>query len=275
MEKGNPNDPLLRQVLPLAEELLDTPGFDRDPTGDLEAASEHGLLRKYQGRALLITTGACAIHCRYCFRRNFPYSHHQARRKDWPSVRKQLSADPAPEELILSGGDPLLLDDTKVQDLVAGLATVPTLQRLRIHTRLPVVLPSRITPALCEILTNHRLPTVMVIHANHPRELGSSARNALARLRRSGVHLLNQSVLLRGVNDSAELLRTLSETLFESGVIPYYLHQLDRVQGGAHFEVRDAEAKRLLTSLRATLPGYLVPRLVREEKGQPAKLPLV
>ena len=274
MEKGNPDDPLLRQVWPLAQELQREPGFHSDPVGDLAAACGEGLLQKYAGRALLIATAACAIHCRYCFRRDFPYADHQALPRHWPALQRRLSGQHELQELILSGGEPLLLEDSKLQELIAGLTRITSLRRLRIHSRLPVVLPSRITKSLCDILTGHRLATVLVVHANHPRELGAEAREALGRLHAAGVTLLNQSVLLRGVNDSVEVLQALSEALFESRVLPYYLHQLDRVRGSGHFAVPDAEARRLIESLRSQLSGYLVPRLVRDGKGQPSKLPL-
>jgi len=275
MQKGRPDDPLLRQVLPLAEELCDRLGFERDPVGDLEAAALPGLLQKYAGRALLITTGACAVHCRYCFRRHFPYADFSLSPPRLRETLAHLRADPGLTEVILSGGDPLVLTDRRLTELVSELATLPGLRRLRIHTRLPVVLPERITPALLNALTHPCLQPVMVIHANHPRELSPQVRNALLALRNAGFTLLNQAVLLKGVNDAPDTLTTLSEELFEAGVLPYYLHLLDRVQGASHFEVSDATAVELHRQMCRRLPGYLVPRLVRERPGDAYKMPLV
>jgi EF-P beta-lysylation protein EpmB len=274
MERGNPHDPLLRQVLPLADELRDPPGFTSDPVGDRPALRTPGLLQKYQGRALLLVTGACAIHCRYCFRRHFPYGEDSALPDRAAGALGQLAMDRSVSEAIMSGGDPLLLDDGALADLVGKLAAIPHLRRLRLHTRLPVVLPSRITEALCTTLAASRLKPIVVVHANHARELGAASRRALGSLRDAGVLLLNQSVLLRGVNDCPDQLAELSETLFECGVLPYYLHLLDRVSGAAHFELDEAAATSLMDRLRARLPGYLVPRLVREVAGQPCKVPI-
>lgn len=271
IEKGNINDPLLRQVLPLGEELLEVPGFGTDPVGDSEAAALPGLLHKYRGRVLLTLTGACAIHCRYCFRRHFPYGEENPGRDNWAAVIDYLRAHPEVDELILSGGDPLLLDTPQLQRLTDKLQALPQLKRLRLHTRLPLVLPERIDTALLAWLAALPWPTVMVLHANHPRELGCDAGDALVQLKRSGLTLLNQSVLLRGVNDTVETLRQLSQTLFAHGVLPYYLHQLDRVQGSAHFEVGDEQALALHEALRDSLPGYLLPRLVREISGEASK----
>lgn len=271
MQRGNPHDPLLRQVLPLAEEDRLSPGYGIDPVGDLAARAGSGILHKYHGRALVITTGACAIHCRYCFRRHFPYSEAQERAADWGTVLDYLARDTSVEEVILSGGDPLALSDQRLARLVQGLDHVPHLQRLRIHTRLPIVLPERIDAALLDWLSATRLKPVMVVHVNHAQELDAAVHAALDQLRRQGVHLLNQSVLLRGVNDSVAALQTLSERLFDAGVLPYYLHLLDRVQGAAHFDVPMSEAQGLLGELATRLPGYLLPRLVREQTGAAAK----
>ncbi len=271
MHRGNPHDPLLRQVLPLADEDLLSPGFGIDPVGDLAARAGPGILHKYHGRALVITTGACAIHCRYCFRRHFPYSEAQERTADWASVLDYLARDTRIEEVILSGGDPLALSDQRLALLVQGLDRIKHLQRLRIHTRLPIVLPERVDAQLLGWLTATRLKPVVVVHANHAQELDAAVDAALDRLRRHGVHLLNQSVLLRGVNDSVPALQMLSERLFNAGVLPYYLHLLDPVQGAAHFDVPALEAQSLLRKLGARLPGYLLPRLVREQAGAAAK----
>lgn len=274
MAKGDPADPLLRQVLPLEEELADRPGFVTDPVGDLAAAAAPGVLYKYHGRALLVTTGACAIHCRYCFRREFPYASHGLGRSPEQEALDFIAGDTRLGEIILSGGDPLILSDDRLAGLVTRLAGFPHVRRLRIHSRLPIVLPSRITADLVRILTESRLKTVVVIHANHPAEFDPAVGLALNRLREAGITLFNQAVLLRGVNDSADILVRLSEILFDHGVLPYYLHLLDRVRGTAHFEVAEAWALELLQALRESLPGYLVPRLVREVEGEPFKRPV-
>ncbi len=272
MRKGDPRDPLLRQVLPLGEELVETPGFTRDPVGDLPSRGARGLLHKYQGRVLLITTGACGVHCRYCFRRHFPYSEESS--ADWQTTLDYLKADPSINEVILSGGDPLTLSDAKLAALADGLQSIPHIKRLRLHTRQPVVLPSRVDAPLLEWLGRCTLQKVVVLHTNHAREIDAEVRAACARLAAAGATLLNQSVLLRGVNDSTDALRDLSEALAEARVLPYYLNLLDPVAGAAHFDVPEAEALALLAALRARLPGYLVPRLVREVPGAPSKLPV-
>jgi len=273
IEKGNPEDPLLRQVLPLAAELQEVPGFVTDPVGDSAAQQAPGVLQKYHGRALLITTGACAIHCRYCFRRNFPYAQQSAARH-WEQLPEHLGELPHLKEVILSGGDPLTLSDEKLDKLVRRLSAVPGLQRLRLHSRTPSVLPSRITPQLVDLLRETPLVTTLVLHCNHARELAEPLDKVLETLRQAGVTLLNQAVLLRGVNDSLSALQDLSERLFEFGVLPYYLHALDPVQGAAHFNVPDREASHLHQQLQQRLPGYLVPRLVREIPGEACKTPL-
>ena len=275
MEHGNPTDPLLRQVLPVAEELLEVPGFVADPVGDLAVLAGPGLLHKYDGRRLLVTTGACAVHCRYCFRREFPYAAENAAAAGWQPALERLRVDPGATEVILSGGDPLALADTKLERLAAELATLPQLRRLRLHTRTPVVLPSRVDEALLGWLSRFPLPVVMVLHANHAREFGAELHAACQRLRAAGVTLLNQAVLLRGVNDSLEAQVALAETSFDAGVLPYYLHQLDPVRGAAHFAVPDSEALALHAALVARLPGYLVPRLVREIPGAASKTPVL
>lgn len=272
MAPGDPEDPLLRQVLPLDAEA--GPGGSDDPLGEVAAGTGDGVLRKYRGRALLISTGACAVHCRYCFRRHFPYGEEQAGAADWEPALAAVAADPEIDELILSGGDPLVLSDRRLQALADGLAGAPGIRRLRLHSRLPVVLPQRLDRGFLAWVDALPVPLVLVIHANHAQELADDVRGALAPLRQRGVQLLNQSVLLRGVNDSAAVLRALSERLFELGVLPYYLHQLDPVRGALHFEVTDERARALHDELLGTLPGYLVPRLVREEPGAPSKLPL-
>lgn len=271
MRPGDPNDPLLRQVLPLGAELNETPHFGDDPVGDAGAMAAAGVLHKYQGRVLLVTTGACAVHCRYCFRRHFPYHDANASAGEWGEALSYLAAQGDVSEVILSGGDPLTLSDRRLAHLAQQLETIPHLRRLRVHSRLPVVLPERVDDALLGWLASGRLAPVVVIHANHAHELDDAVAAALHRLQSAGVTLFNQTVLMRGVNDSVAALAALSERLFELGVVPYYVHMLDRVRGAAHFEVPEAEARRLHDALAARLPGYLVPRLVREEPGAPAK----
>ncbi|MHB8253441.1 MAG: EF-P beta-lysylation protein EpmB [Acidiferrobacter sp.] len=272
--RGDPHDPLLRQVLPLGLEETLTPGFDTDPVGDLDAQVAPGVLHKYQGRVLLTPTGACAIHCRYCFRRHFPYGEANAARDDWRASRAVLAADTSLHEVILSGGDPLTLRDDKLAAFAKMLTTLPHIKRLRLHTRVPVVVPSRVDAELLAWLRDITLPVVIVLHINHAQEIDQAVYEACARLRGVGVTLLNQSVLLAGVNDDATVLAALSERLFAVGILPYYLHMLDRVQGAAHFAVDEGRAVGLVEALRHRLPGYLVPRLVREEVSAPAKVPV-
>ncbi len=274
MARGDPNDPLLRQVLPMGAELEATPGFVADPVGDRAAQAAPGVLHKYHGRALLIATGACAVHCRYCFRREFPYAEAPAGAEEWRPALSYLAGDSSIREVILSGGDPLSLSNRRLGVLLTALGRIPHLERLRIHSRQPIMLPERVDEGLLELLAQTRLRPVLVAHANHPREINAAVRAALARLAATGVTLLNQSVLLRGVNDSAAVLAELSETLFAARVLPYYLHLLDPVRGAAHFDVNEIEASAIMKTLRQRLPGYLVPRLVREQPGQPAKIPV-
>lgn len=275
MRPGDLDDPLLRQVLPLPHETADEAGFSRDPVGDGDAQRRPGLLQKYQGRALLITTGACAVHCRYCFRRHFPYGDTPHSLPGWQAALADLRADTSISEIILSGGDPLVLVDSWLAELSTRLAAIGHLRRIRLHTRLPIMIPERVDDRLLAWLTGTRLVPVVVIHANHAQELDAPVAESLLRLTRAGVTLLNQTVLLRGINDRVETLAELSERLAELRVVPYYLHQLDRVAGAAHFEVPEAEGRRLVAALRARLPGYLVPRYVREVAGEPSKVPLL
>jgi len=275
IRQNDPHDPLLRQVLPLAEECLVVEGFADDPVGDHAAMVAPGVLHKYEGRVLLTVTGACAVHCRYCFRRHFPYAEANPAVDHWREALKYIAADHSISEVILSGGDPLTLADSRLAGLARELAAIPHVRRLRLHTRLPIVLPERVDDELLHWLGGAGLKTVMVVHANHANEIDASVHAALARLRRADIELLNQSVLLRGVNDNVDALARLSETLFAAGVLPYYLHQLDKVQGAAHFEVREETARRLMAALQQRLPGYLVPRLVREISGAPGKVALV
>jgi EF-P beta-lysylation protein EpmB len=273
MRRGDVRDPLLRQVLPLGEELTEAPGYVSDPLHERDATRAPSLLQKYAGRALLITTQACAIHCRYCFRREFPYQEQrdEAIGGRWAAAIEAIAQDPSLEEVILSGGDPLSLSDVRLESLTRALARIPHVRRLRVHTRQPVVLPSRVDDGLLNWISGIRRPTVFVVHVNHPNEIDEAVRGACARLRAAGVTLLNQSVLLEGVNDDVDTLARLSGALFDAGVTPYYLHLPDRVRGTAHFEVAETRARRLVAELAARLAGYLVPRLVREIPGAPGK----
>ncbi|WP_368565090.1 EF-P beta-lysylation protein EpmB [Pseudoxanthomonas sp. UTMC 1351] len=274
MRHGDPDDPLLRQVLPLDDEMRRVPGFGLDAVGDSAARAGTGVIQKYQGRSLLVTTGSCAVHCRYCFRRHFPYAEETAARDGWHEAIALIRADSSIDEVLLSGGDPLSLATSKLAELTDALASVPHLKRLRVHSRLPVVLPERVDDALVDWLAALPWPVAFVIHANHANEFDASVDAALSRLRQAGVQLLNQAVLLRGVNDTVSALADLSERSFAAGVLPYYLHQLDRVAGVAHFEVDDTRALALHAALAARLSGYLVPRLVREVPGDTGKRPL-
>jgi len=274
IQRGNPHDPLLRQVLPIGAELADTADYTADPLGEHAALRAPGLLQKYHGRALLITTSACAVHCRYCFRREFPYAQQTSDSSRWSEALDEIGRDTSIEEVILSGGDPLSLSDSRLAGLTDALQRIPHVRRLRVHTRQPVVLPSRVDEGLTQWLTQLRLPVVFVLHVNHPNEIDTDVRTACTRLRESGVTLLNQTVLLQGVNDDAEVLTELSRRLFEAGVLPYYLHLLDRVRGAAHFDVPEERARLIAGQLAAQLPGYLVPRLAREIYGAPAKITL-
>lgn len=273
MRKGDPNDPLLRQVLPLQIENEAVPGFVSDPVGDLAATGDHGIIRKYHGRALFVTTGACAIHCRYCFRRHFPYPDHHTDRTLSRECLDKLE-DGTVEEIILSGGDPLALSDMRLKMLIDSIGKLENLRRLRIHTRLPVVIPDRVTQALVDMLAEFRTPVTIVLHINHPDELDLHTKTACRRLQNNGIHLLNQAVLLRDINDDAILLERLCVEGFEAGILPYYVHQLDRVSGSAHFMVSRARALQLEEELRTRLPGYLFPRFVFESPGEKSKLPL-
>jgi L-lysine 2,3-aminomutase len=274
MRPGDPADPLLRQVLPVGEETLTVPGFGPDPLMEGETTAERGLLHKYRGRALLITTGACAVHCRYCFRREFPYEDHRPGPDGWRTALEYLARDPSIREVLLSGGDPLVLSDRRLAALAGELAAIPHLERLRIHSRTPVVLPERLDDSFVSWIGATRLKCVLVLHANHPRELGDGLASGIHRLRVAGTTVLNQSVLLRGVNDDVDTLAELSERLFDLGILPYYLYLLDRVTGAAHFEVSEERARDLVYGLQGRLPGYLVPRLAREVPGEAAKVPV-
>jgi EF-P beta-lysylation protein EpmB len=275
MKPGDPHDPLLCQVLPLRDELTNAPGFTADPVGDVPATLAAGLIQKYHGRVLLITTGACAVHCRYCFRRHFPYSTTPRSLADWQPALDLIAADSTVEEVLLSGGDPLTLVDGQLAQLAGRLAEVPHVRRLRVHTRLPILIPERVTRKLLAWLRGTRLVPLVVVHANHPAELDAPVAAALGRLVDAGIPVLNQAVLLRGVNDDVEVLAELCRRLVNLRVMPYYLHQLDRVAGAGHFEVPIEQGRRLVARIRELLPGYAVPRYVQEIGGAPAKTVLL
>ncbi len=270
--KGDASDPLLRQILPIDRELIQQDGFSNDPVGDLNAATGSGILHKYHGRALLLTTAACAIHCRFCFRRNFSYRDHLAEPANWHETAAYIESHPEINEIILSGGDPLMMSDQRLSVLIKLISKIEQVKRLRIHSRMIVVLPERITPPLLKIFAKSRLKIVLVMHCNHSNEVARDLADAVKSLTNIGVTLLNQTVLLKGINDTSTHLAELSENLFSIGVLPYYLHLLDRAQGTAHFEVSDDDALQLHHQLLGQLPGYLVPRMVREIEGAIAKL---
>jgi EF-P beta-lysylation protein EpmB len=275
IEPGNPDDPLLKQILPVAAEQVEQAGFAADPVGDLNALVSPGVLHKYEGRALILTTAACGIHCRYCFRREFPYQETGSRKDDWLPSIEYLKNHSDVEEVILSGGDPLTTLDEKLDKLITALEGVPHLKRLRIHSRMPIVIPQRITEELVKRLSSSRLAVWMVIHANHPQELSEGVLSRLAHMIDAGIPVLNQAVLLRGVNDQAETLIELCRRLVNHRIQPYYLHQLDRVRGAAHFEVPVETGLKIIESLRAVLPGFAVPQYVYEEPGAKSKSPLL
>lgn len=274
MRRGDPHDPLLLQVLPQLRETVAQPGYTTDPLAERDAAVRPGLLHKYDSRVLLISTSACAIHCRYCFRRHFPYTEQRQTRESLQASVDYIQANPEVREVIFSGGDPLMLNDRTLAQQIDTFARLPQIRSLRFHSRLPIVLPERITEDLLKVLANAGKPLVMVVHANHPQEIDDEVSRALQRLREVAT-VLNQTVLLRDINDAVDTLATLSDRLFAAGTLPYYLHQLDPVTGVGHFEVSDDAARDLHSGLLAQLPGYLVPRLVREIAGESSKTPLV
>ncbi|MCG7584050.1 EF-P beta-lysylation protein EpmB [Photobacterium sp. OFAV2-7] len=273
MEVGNPYDPLLRQVLPLEEEFEVHSGYSLDPLEEQDNAIP-GLLHKYKNRVLMIVKGGCAVNCRYCFRRHFPYEDNKGSKRHWQTALDYIATQPEVNEVILSGGDPLMAKDHELQWLIEKIDQIPHIKRLRIHSRLPVVLPARINEQLCMLLKQSRLQTVLVTHINHANEINDEFRQAMTKIKQANVTLLNQGVLLRGVNDSVGALSQLSEALFDAGILPYYLHVLDKVQGAAHFMVDDEQARKLIAGLLENVSGYLVPRLTREIGGRNSKTPL-
>ncbi|KTC91057.1 EF-P beta-lysylation protein EpmB [Fluoribacter dumoffii] len=275
MQKGNPRDPLLLQVLATADELLASKDYRVDPLEEHDNTPIRGLLHKYHGRVLLTLTGVCAVNCRYCFRRHFPYQDNNPGRNGYQAICKYISQDNSISEVILSGGDPLLASDVLLTELINQLEEIPHLHTLRIHTRIPIVFPERIDKGLLSILKNTRFKKVIVLHCNHTQELDDSVREVLHELQQVGCYLLNQAVLLAGINADARILADLSHTLFAYGVLPYYLHQLDKVKGASHFDLPFDTVQSIYKQLQNLLPGYLLPRLVCEEPGKLSKTLLI
>lgn len=276
MQKGNPQDPLLLQVLATTQEMSSPPEYGVDPLQERDSNPLRGLIHKYHGRVLLTLTGVCAVNCRFCFRRHFPYQENNPGRQGFKEICEYIAKDPSITEVILSGGDPLLAADVVLADLLQQLEQIPHVHTLRFHTRIPVVFPERIDASFLSLLTTTRLKKVMVLHCNHPQELQDDVvGQALHDLRQAGCHLLNQSVLLAGINDDAQILASLSQSLFNSAVIPYYLHTLDKVKGAAHFDMPFSKAQEIYQQLQQLVPGYLLPRLVCEEPGKLSKTLLI
>ncbi len=270
MQPGDINDPLLQQVLSVQQENLSVKGFVSDPLQEQEN-HQPGLLHKYHGRVLLLLTGSCAVNCRYCFRRHFPYQTSSKESDNLQANLDYIATHVEISEVILSGGDPLLLSDSKLSKLISQLDAIPHLRHLRIHSRLPIVIPDRLTEQLSRLLNSSRLTTTLVIHANHANEIDLKTGRLLQQLVQSGTNVLNQSVLLKGINDSVSVLSDLSRQLSHYQILPYYLHLLDPVEGAAHFDCNKTQARQIMQELRAQLPGYLVPRLAMEEPNQPYK----
>jgi EF-P beta-lysylation protein EpmB len=274
MTPSDPYDPLLRQVLPLTEESLTVEGFISDPVGDFDSRRTAGVLQKYAGRVLLIATSACAVHCRYCFRRDYPYSEEPRRLEDWQPALDEIAADTSITEVIFSGGDPLMLNDSRLSILCSAIDQISHVERIRFHTRLPIVLPSRVTDELIYLMRELRTQPIMVVHANHGNELVGDCADVLRKVVRTGIPVLNQAVLLAGINDNVETMEALCRRLINLGVVPYYLHQLDRVSGTAHFEADRELGRQLIQNLATRLPGYAVPRFVQEIPGESSKTAL-
>jgi len=274
MTIGDPYDPLLLQVLPHHLELEDHDGFVTDPLGEEQANQQPGVLHKYKSRFLLTLTGACAVHCRYCFRRHFPYQENLPKNEDWLNIKQYIQSQPDINEVILSGGDPLTLNNRKLKLWIERLESLPQLKFLRIHSRVPIVIPNRVDEDLISILKNSRLRVILVVHSNHASELDDFTCSQLSKLVKAQITVLNQAVLLKGVNDSADVLVNLSHRLFDAGVMPYYLHVLDKVKGAHHFDRLPQDIDEIYKEVLANLPGYLVPKLVREIAGEKNKTPL-
>lgn len=275
MQKGNPQDPLLLQVLPIQQELFAAPGYTTDPLQEKAVNPIPGLLHKYYDRVLLTLTGSCAINCRYCFRRHFPYAENNPGMQGWQQAIDYIASKPEIREVIYSGGDPLLLKDSQLQEVTEKISAIPHVKRLRIHSRIPIVLPERITDEFLQCLTTTRLQPVVVVHCNHANEIDNAVRNAMQKLQTAKIPVLNQTVLLKGINDSVQALSELSESLFAAGIIPYYLHLLDKVQGAAHFDVPENIAKQLIQEMTQKISGYLIPKLVCEKPGALAKVAII
>jgi len=276
MEPSNPRDPLLLQVLPLAQENDRVAGFQIDAVGDGASTRLPGVLHKYQSRALLIATGLCAVHCRYCFRRHFPYDESPTSLSQWDDSIRYIQEHREIEEVLLSGGDPLSLGNAKLFGLIGKISRIEHVSRIRIHTRFPVMIPSRVDRDMLErleaLLDSQNPRSIwIVLHVNHANEIDQPLVDACTKLRRSGAVMLNQAVLLRGINDTFETQRDLCKKLADSGIVPYYLHQLDRVEGSAHFECDQGVGESIIARLRSELSGYAVPRFVQEIAGEPSK----
>jgi EF-P beta-lysylation protein EpmB len=275
MEVGNPDDPLLSQVLPIDAEMQTMPGFSPDPLKEADHNPVPGIVHKYRNRLLLIVSPHCAINCRYCFRRHFPYEENRQSKEQWQQALAYISSMPEINEVIFSGGDPLAANDKFLGWLTEQIANIPHIKRLRIHSRLPVVIPSRINQQFFGWATTTRLKPVMVLHINHGNEINDELAASIAQCSANGILMLNQTVLLKGINDDAEILSALSEKLFDCGVTPYYLHLLDQVQGASHFDVGRDKAKQIYAQLQARLPGFLVPKLVTEIAGKRSKTQII
>ncbi len=271
IKKNDPTDPLLRQVLPIPSELNLNSLYTKDPVGDDNATVLPGLIHKYHGRVLMIVTGACAIHCRYCFRRSFPYTDNSAHPSQLQQTVEYLQQNKEIDEVILSGGDPLTLNDQRISKIINAIESINHIKRLRIHSRLPIVLPSRVTDSLLQSLSSSKLKLVMVLHINHPNEISDSVKEVISALKNNSITLLNQSVLLKGVNDDVNTLVDLSHQLFNNNIQPYYLHLLDKVEGAMHFDISREDARTLYKKVQQKLPGYLVPKLVSEIPGEGSK----
>lgn len=271
MTYGNPHDPLLKQVLADDIEMQSTAGYSKDPLNESAHTPQKAIVHKYERRVLVITTGVCAVNCRYCFRRHFPYGDNQLAQKEWDSVIAYLEQHPEVNEVILSGGDPLMLKDSQLAKQIDRLNALPQLKRLRIHSRLPVVIPSRINAELLAWIQLCRLDVVLVLHSNHGNEIDQTLAEKVSLLKQAGVTVLNQGVLLKGVNDTVEAQVELSERLFAAGILPYYMFTFDPIEGGAHFDLSVEHAQTLMGQVAQKLPGYLMPKLAKEIPGQPAK----
>lgn len=271
IKKCEAQDPLLLQILPQATEIIAVPGYDNDPLQEKEFNPVPGLLHKYRSRVLLVTTGSCAIHCRYCFRRNFSYEENQPSQNAWASPLEYIAAHPEIDEVILSGGDPLTLNDRLLGNLIEKISAIPHIKRLRFHSRIPIILPDRITPEFIQLFNQTRLQIIMVMHANHANEVDDQTKIMAQSLRQANIHLLNQTVLLKNINDNAVTLANLSNALFDCGIQPYYLHLLDKVAGSTHFDSSIEDTQKIYHDLQGLVSGYLVPKLVYEEPHAESK----